>query len=577
MGGIAVPRAVIERFVADHGFSGFLSTSAKTGDGVSRLADAIRTSIDWEKLTEVVSTQLFTRIKRFLADEKERGDEVLVTTVQDLHSRFVKATQKAPFWKTLFGGETDPKDTLPEFRTCIGRLEAAGLIEILSFEALGEEGRDANHILMQPEYIDGYASAAIMTARNDPRGIGHVLEEDVLTGNLTLALAERISDGERERLVLAATVERLLEHDIALREPLKDGDYLVFPSQYTRTAPYPRTGAAGLAFDFAGPIEAIFTTLVVRLTHDSDFTEHSFYRDAACYETRNKGRCIVVLDADQRGLGRLSLSFEDDPDEAERAGFVAFVEQHLKARANPGSVQAHLDYQCPDCGYPWSNDLLKRRLARGATDILCPDCDLRTGIEDLSDIGELARDKARLISQEANDARERDLAATRVYGKEQIGHYDVFLSYNSDDREWALMLADILEKLALRPWIVDKEVPPGERSQSALEVGIQTAHSSAILVSPSGLGRWQELEMQASVAKSLDVEHPVIPVLLPGMEDEPDLSGFLGTFTWVDLCELPKPPPARIAELVAGIWGRRPGDPSIQSLTDQIAAMLQDP
>ena len=48
---------------------------------------------------------------------------------------------------------------------------------------------------------------------------------------------ERIPDKKVERVVLAVTIERLLNHDIALRERLADGDYLVFPSN-TR-APLP--------------------------------------------------------------------------------------------------------------------------------------------------------------------------------------------------------------------------------------------------------------------------------------------------------------------------------------------------
>jgi hypothetical protein len=94
-----------------------------------------------------------------------------------------------------------------------------------------------------------------------------------------------------------------------------------------------------VAFDFQGAIRAIFTTLVVRLAHHRDFTNVEFYRDAACYQTRNKdddgvvGRCAVVLDETAPGQGRMSVYFEDDPGRAEQQSFLQFVRQHLEGKA----------------------------------------------------------------------------------------------------------------------------------------------------------------------------------------------------------------------------------------------------
>ena len=38
------------------------------------------------------------------------------------------------------------------------------------------------YILLQPEYVDACASGAVMTAREDPRGIGHILEATYTSG-----------------------------------------------------------------------------------------------------------------------------------------------------------------------------------------------------------------------------------------------------------------------------------------------------------------------------------------------------------------------------------------------------------
>jgi small GTP-binding protein len=77
-GGLAVNAEDLERFARQHGFAGVFQTSAKTGEGVPELADAIRGAIQWEELEEVGSNRLFVSIRQFLQQEKARGDKALV-------------------------------------------------------------------------------------------------------------------------------------------------------------------------------------------------------------------------------------------------------------------------------------------------------------------------------------------------------------------------------------------------------------------------------------------------------------------------------------------------------------------
>jgi DNA-directed RNA polymerase subunit RPC12/RpoP len=321
-------------------------------------------------LEEVSSTRLFTRIKKFLQREKGRGDKALGGTLSNLFVRFDSSART--------------KATPAEFSTCIARLEAAGLVEVLRFSALDRSNdQSTDCVLLQPEYIDVYASAAVMTARNDPRGIGEVLETKLLAGEMDLDEQERIPNAEIERVVLAVTIERLLNHDIALRERLSDGDYLVFPSEYTRTAPYPRRNAPGVSFEFQGATRAIFTTLVVRLAHHRDFQKVEFYRDAACYEAKAGGQCAVVLDETAPGQGRMSVYFEDDPSTVEQRAFLQFVRQHLESRAKPQSVELHRMYFCRACGHTLDELAVQNRLKQGNRDIGCPNCDERSPLLDL--------------------------------------------------------------------------------------------------------------------------------------------------------------------------------------------------
>jgi hypothetical protein len=58
-----------------------------------------------------------------------------------------------------------------------------------------------------------------------------------------------------------------------------------------------------------------------------------------------------------------------------------------------------------------------------------------------------------------------------------------------------------------------------------------------VFVGKDGLGAWQQPEMQAFLARSKREKIPVIPVLLPGCPDSPQLTLFLESLTWVDLRE----------------------------------------
>jgi tetratricopeptide (TPR) repeat protein len=71
--------------------------------------------------------------------------------------------------------------------------------------------------------------------------------------------------------------------------------------------------------------------------------------------------------------------------------------------------------------------------------------------------------------------------------------------------------------------------------QEQLETALTQVRTTAVLVGATGLGPWQEAEMRAAIDESVRRNLPVIPVLLPGAPDRPQLPLFLRAFTWVDL------------------------------------------
>jgi len=113
--------------------------------------------------------------------------------------------------------------------------------------------------------------------------------------------------------------------------------------------------------------------------------------------------------------------------------------------------------------------------------------------------------------------------------------HDVFLSHNSKDKAAVRELARALQQRGIKVWLDEWELAPGRPWQEALEEVIETVRSAAVILGPAGLGPWEIPEMRACLSECVDRDLPVIPVLLPGVPDKPDLPLFLRSFTWVDL------------------------------------------
>ncbi len=570
-GGVAVSPEDLQRFCDKFGFKGWFRTSAKSGMGVDELKQAATAAIPWDELPEVISTTMFTRIREFLKAEKERGDLVLVEELDRFRRRYIQ--------------QTGHSVSDAEFRTVIGRLAASGLAQFLIFTVF-DESRETDYVLMQPEYLDAYASAIINQARQDPHGIGHVSEARIRKGKLGLEAGERILDPRAEELVIGETIEQLLKHDIALRERLpadhdEAGDFLVLPSQYTRTSPYPGKKLPGVIYEFEGASRSIFATLVVRLTHHQHFSERDFWKDAACYANAEGRQFIVVLKELSPSRSQLSVFFDNNPSREEQIAFLRYIAAHLHAKAVPGSVVAHRENRCPACSHPWDEAVVRNRLRLGKGDIICPNCEVRSPLLDLllddGDPGsEQARQEVSLIDADADAARKRQMAVSIIRSKEELGEYDVFLSYNSRDRTAVVRVGEMLQRVGIRPWLDVWDLVPGQPWQTQLEQAINKVKSAAVFVGATGMGPWQDHEMAAFIRKFVKRKSPVMPVVLPGLlTTVPELPTFLEGFMWVDLRELSDKNPRPLAHLVAGILGRRPVEMRYDSLAEQVAAILR--
>ena len=110
--------------------------------------------------------------------------------------------------------------------------------------------------------------------------------------------------------------------------------------------------------------------------------------------------------------------------------------------------------------------------------------------------------------------------------------HDVFLSFNSEDREAVKCIADYLaDKTDLRPWFDDWDIIPGEPVAQSLELGLSSSKTCAVFVGKSGQGPWQQQEVETALQGQVkNPQFRVIPVLLPDFPhdtDKPTLPKFL--------------------------------------------------
>jgi len=138
--------------------------------------------------------------------------------------------------------------------------------------------------------------------------------------------------------------------------------------------------------------------------------------------------------------------------------------------------------------------------------------------------------------------------------------YDVFLSYNSKDKQEVRELKRRLSAEGLTAWLDEDELQPGVPWQRLLEAGIRASKSVAVLVGKDGLGPWENEEMQAALILATTNQRPVIPVLLPGAHLQSKLPMFLENRTWVNLGT--DSIDDGVARLIWGITGSRAQPPA---------------
>jgi WD40 repeat protein/GTPase SAR1 family protein len=511
-GGIGVGTERLQTLMKEFAFTSYFETSAKESYHIADLKKAIQEAIEWDMLPKISSTHLFRNIKAFLVSEKAAGR--LLVTIDVLYSLYVSSKHISP----------ERENLRSEFETCIGRVEAAGFIKSLSF---------GNMLLLQPELIDAYASALINAVKDEPDGLGSILEERVRTADFRLPGTERLMDKQQEKLLLITMVEDLLQRELVLREEA----FLVFPSQSTRENPYlPNAGEKTIIFEFEGSVLNIYATLTVRLANSGMFKKKELWKNAVTYTTSVGGMCGVALRTISEAHGELTLFFDQIANEQTQFHFEEYVQSHLQHKALSESIRRRRIFVCKDCGAIVTEQVVQLRVARGFEWLNCSVCSAVVSLLDREK--RLTGQHTSLIQvmdRAADRQRSREMLNSILQGKRASGEFDVFLCHNDEDKLAVKQIGEQLKERGILPWLDEWELRPGLPWQRTLEERITTIKSVAVFIGQEGIGPWEHFELDAFLRQFVKRKCPVIPVLLPETPKKPQLPLFLEGMTWVDL------------------------------------------
>jgi len=244
-------------------------------------------------------------------------------------------------------------------------------------------------LILQIGEVERYAGSLILLARNNPRGLPALEEQEIVSPQLTFPGIQdqgRLSRPD-ELIVLECVVQLLVEHGICLRHE----GLLVFPALFRPTEVHSENSlpyAISLYYDFSGAIDNIYSSLVVALSYSRKFGRLRLWEDRAEFESGEAGACGLRKVERRSGFAHLDVYFEIPTPQTTRDLFLSFVDEHL--RQHGVEIYERLEITCT-CDFIFDEETVRLRIAQSKADIVCPRCERRT-----------------LISEGAQVARERD-------------------------------------------------------------------------------------------------------------------------------------------------------------------------
>jgi small GTP-binding protein len=413
----------IEAFCAERGIVGCVATSALRGDGLDELVKRMRAAIRWDKRPTTVTTQTFKRIKNYVLELKEAPTpEKAIFSPVELRARLEQEYPAAEFIDD-------------ELLTAVRHLSNHGYLAQLC------TSRGEPRILLAPVLLNNLASSIVLEARRNPRGLGALEEQQVLTGGYHFPELAQLSAEEREVLLDSAIV-MFLAHSVCFREtdPLTMHSYLVFPELINLKRPMvadEQPIEEGAAYTVSGAVENVYASLVVLLGYTSTFTRTNQWRDHARYVVGDGLVCGLRKEAEREGELDLVLYFGTTVGTPIRTLFQSLFETFLARREL--TVRRYETVWCAN-DHQLNRAVVRERLAQGANYAFCPECGQRVALPPADVPIELTRAQAAERDTQCQAVSQRSrfeqvLFRLKAYvTQEVIPAPDCFISYAWGDK-----------------------------------------------------------------------------------------------------------------------------------------------
>ncbi len=421
----------LEQFCARYGVTGgYLATSAKSGNGVDRLLEALRQQIRWDRMTSTVTTVTFKRIKEYVLALKAQPDRAgVLVSPTELRER-LEATN--PSWRFSDA----------EMMTAMKHLENHGYVTML----LGSSG--AKSVLLTPDLLVDLASSVVLQADKHPRELGALSETDLLHGNYPLPELADLGRQEQE-ILLDAAIARFVNHNICFRESLGAEALLIFPGLIKQKRPLLEETEIieDISYVVRGRIENVYSALVVLLGYTQTFTRVNQWKNQAQYELGKGEICGFRLIEEHEGEIELVLYHNPAMPPFGLAMFQGLFEQFLYQR--DVDVTPFPPVICPN-GHRQERATVVRRVRENKTSTFCDECGAKVGLPEAGATGIPDGWSAEWIQREEALARLRSTYETylvRVKGyRRDRAAPRCYLSHVPEQRQWVAELAQDLRE-----------------------------------------------------------------------------------------------------------------------------------
>ena len=353
----------IDQFCAERGIRSHVLTSALAGDGLTDLVTRMRGAVDWESRPTTVTTATFKWIKDAVLGLKEDHDG--------------RRTIVSPgaLRETLEHHDPDRRFSDAEMLAAVGHLVNHGYVALL------RTSRGQTRILLAPELLNNVAASIVLEARRNPKGLGSLEEQRVLSADYAFPELHSLDTDDRDTL-LDSAVAMFLAHSVCFREtdPLSSRVYLVFPELINLKRPAvkdPQPVSDGVAYTVTGAVENVYASLVVLLGYTDLFTRTNQWRNQAEYVVGEGLVCGFRLEAEREGELDFVLYFGPAVGEPIRMLFQGLFESFLARRDL--TVRRFEPVTCSK-GHQLNRAVVREQLADGNETVFCTRCGERLSL-----------------------------------------------------------------------------------------------------------------------------------------------------------------------------------------------------